>query len=150
MLRQGTFPSVSGAFNKVVHVGHSFGSAQTTNLVNLYPNISDAVALTGFSYNGSFTADFLLGANFEQANTNNPMRFSDLPDGYLTTALEQSIQELFFYYPYFDPCILTFANDTKQPVTLGELLTLPIIPMANNFANPVLVLTGGNCLILLD
>lgn len=28
MLRNGTFPKVNATFDKIVHVGHSFGSAQ--------------------------------------------------------------------------------------------------------------------------
>lgn len=36
-------------FEKIVHVGHSFGSIQTYALTAKYPNISDGIALTGFS-----------------------------------------------------------------------------------------------------
>jgi hypothetical protein len=35
MLRNGTFPGANHTFKKVVHVGHSFGSAQTYALANL-------------------------------------------------------------------------------------------------------------------
>jgi hypothetical protein len=34
MLRNGTFPEVKKAFQKVVHVGHSFGSVQTFALAS--------------------------------------------------------------------------------------------------------------------
>jgi pimeloyl-ACP methyl ester carboxylesterase len=58
MLRNGTFPAANRTFNKVVHVGHSFGSAQTYALANLYPNLTDGIVLTGFSMNGSFVNSF--------------------------------------------------------------------------------------------
>ena len=180
MLREGTFPGVNRSFEKVVHVGHSFGSAQTYALVNMYPNISDGIILTGFSYNTSFLGLFALGANFMQANINQPFRFGNitiqqvqqmiadtpllnyvaglematlppsqnLPDGYLIANNAQAIQSLFFYPNYFDTNLLPLADETKQPVTIGELLTLPSLPMMNAFKGPVMVLTGGKFILL--
>lgn len=77
MLRNGTFPAVNHTFDKVVHVGHSFGSAQTYALANLYPNITDGIVLTGFSMNSSFVGFFAAGGNFQQAYLNQPLRFSN-------------------------------------------------------------------------
>ena len=62
MLRNGTFPGFNQTFSKVVHVGHSFGSAQTYALASMYPNITDGIVLTGFSMNGSFVSSFAAGA----------------------------------------------------------------------------------------
>ena len=196
MLREGKFPGVNKTFNKVVHVGyvepassadanqnqvaytcyrHSFGSAQSYALVNLYPKISDAIVLTGFSMNSSFTGYFGAGANFVQANLNQPFRFGNVsiasaqmllsmyglqdavvglastqslnyPTGYLTNANINSQQYLFFLPPYFDQGILEMGEATKQPVTPGELLTLGSLPMINAFAGPVLVVTGSKSL----
>ena len=178
MLRQGTFPGVNKTFEKVVHVGHSFGSAQTYALVNMYPTISDGIVLTGFSSNTSFASLFLLGGNFVQANTNQPFRFGnitiqqveqmiantpllnyvaglematlppsqDLPDGFLVASNAQAIQAQFFYPGFFDLNLLPLADETKQPVTVGELLSLSSLPMTNAFEGPVLVLTGSKSL----
>jgi len=77
MLRNGTFPGVKHAFEKITHVGHSFGSAQTYKLVSMYPGISDGIVLTGFSMNGSFAGFFLSGADFVLANLNQPYRFGN-------------------------------------------------------------------------
>lgn len=77
MLRNGTFPGVKHAFEKITHVGHSFGSAQTYKLVSMYPGISDGIVLTGFSMNGSFLGFFLSGADFVLANLNQPFRFGN-------------------------------------------------------------------------
>ena len=179
MLRNGTLPGTNGtSFSKVVHVGHSFGSAQTYALVDMYPTISDGIVLTGFSLNSSFAGFFVAGSNFMQANSNQPLRFGNisgaaietvlnlvsltdltagfdfasivpgqnLPNGYLVSSNEGANQYLFLLPGFFDPNILTVAELTKQPVTTGELLTLGSAAPVNNFAGPVLVLTGSKLL----
>lgn len=75
-LRNGTMPQVNHTgFQKIVHVGHSFGSAQSYALTAMYPTISDGVVLTGFSMNSSFVPYFAAGGDFQQANLNQPLRF---------------------------------------------------------------------------
>lgn len=158
----------------------------------MYPNISDGIILTGFSMNGSFLPFFTAGADFVQANLNQPFRFGNasandfsslvsvleqaagssvsgpavqdfinaysltdyaagltapLPrvpyvDGYLANKDVSTQQYLFLQPERFDLGILFAGEQAKQPVTVGELLTLGSLPMTNNFAGPVLVLTG--------
>lgn len=162
MLRNGTFPGVDQAFDTVVHVGHSFGSAQTYSLVSLYPKMSDGIVLTGFTMNSSFMGSFLAGANFQQASLNNVTRFGNgttsiggaLPDGYIVSSDIGTNQLLFFKPGYFDEALLQVAEDTKQPTTLGELLTIGSLPKMTSFAGPVFVINGdadlpfcgGDCL----
>jgi len=173
-LRNNTFPRVNHTFNKIVHVGHSFGSAQTYILTSMYPNISDGIVLTGFSMNASFVGYFASGGNFQQAFLNQPFRFGspvdaaavnyairaygltdyvapfeftgvstlNYPPGYLTNANVNSQQYLFFLPNYFDTGILYYGEQTKQPVTTGELLTLGSAPATTGFKGPVLVFTG--------
>jgi pimeloyl-ACP methyl ester carboxylesterase len=177
MLRNGTLPGVNHTFTRVVHVGHSFGSAQTYSLANSYPELTDGIVLTGFTMNSSFAGSFVAAGSYQLANRNQPLRFGDftgaqiqsllgsyaeslltylspldlaslpspagLPSGYLLTATPEAINYQFFKPNYFDPSILTLAESTKQPVTVGELLTLASIPMTNKFAGPVMVITGG-------
>lgn len=151
---------------------HSLGSAQTYSLVNMYPNISDGIVLTGFSMNGSFFGFFGAGGDFVQANLNQPFRFgnastilaiksvlnmyglTDLvqglspmqglnyPAGYLTNTNVNANQYLFFLPGYFDQGALFAGEETKQPVAVGELLTLSSVPMMNAYAGPVLIVTG--------
>lgn len=78
MLRNGTFPGVNHTFEKVVHVGHSFGSAQTYSLANMYPHLTDGIVLTGFSMNVTFISSFLAGGNYQQAYLNQPLRFGNI------------------------------------------------------------------------
>ena len=159
------------AITGLTSCSHSFGSAQTYSLVNMYPNISDGIVLTGFSMNGSFVGFFGAGGDFVQANLNQPFRFGNVdtatveavlnmfsltdlvagvdpapglnyPNGYLTNTNVNANQYLFFLPGYFDPGALLAGEQTKQPVTIGELLTSGSLPMVNTYAGPVLVLTG--------
>ena len=137
----------------------------------MYPTISDGIVLTGFSMNSSFVGFFAAGSNFEQAYLNQPFRFGNTsvsvvesvlnmysltdyvaglspspslnyPAGYLTNANIGANQYLFFLPGFFDPGVLLVGENTKQPVTVGELLTLSSAPMMNAFAGPVLIVTG--------
>ena len=141
--------------------------------------------------NGSFAPFFGVGADFQQANLNQPFRFGNVTtaeveslvntsnlnlaalaspsvqslinayglteyiaglvpqisrveyvNGYLANSNVNSNQFLFFLPGYFDIMLLYAGELTKQPVTVGELLTLTSLPMMNAYAGPVLVLTG--------
>ncbi|KAI4236131.1 MAG: hypothetical protein L6R40_006256 [Gallowayella cf. fulva] len=218
MLRSGTLPSVPQAFNKIVHVGHSFGSGLSYLLAVMHPTASDGLILTGFSQNGSFLAPTVASWDSKLARLNQPLRFgnisytsvsgafsmmgasasnltaisnglaqfnitvgeiqqvlqttdlgdlfaglqptqlphmADLPSGYLTWTDAGSNQYAFLLPEYYDPSILQFAESSKFPYTLGELLTIGSLPkMAPMFKGPVQILTGrqdaiycgGDCL----
>jgi pimeloyl-ACP methyl ester carboxylesterase len=78
MLRMGTLPTVPHAFNQsgtIVNVGHSFGSQQSYMLSLMDPNITDALILTGFSFNGSAQLPTVAGFNAKIARLNQPLRF---------------------------------------------------------------------------
>lgn len=100
MLRNGTFPSVNTKFNKVVHVGHSFGSAQSYVLSAMYPNATDGVVLTGFSMNATWLPATVADWNLHLARLNQPLRFGNVTIGrqsrwsskYLSTNTVQLIQ----------------------------------------------------------
>ena len=217
MLREGTFPEVSTKFEKTVHVGHSFGSAQTYVLSAMYPNVTDGVVLTGFSMNATWLPQTLADWNLHLARLNQPLRFGNqtlkmsgahgnwhghaqgqaqeqargdivqaidsalaslgyeasasdiweeiatteigdiingwnmtevpqnLPNGYLTWTDLTSNIFAFLYPEYFDLGLAVFAEQTKQPVTLGEIFTLANgAPKMSPFTGPVQVVTGQN------
>lgn len=140
-LKSGECPEIGYKPEKVVHVGHSFGSEHTYLLTAMYPNISDGIALTGFSQNGSFVPFFELGGNFVDAPT---AGLSSYAHGYLAAGDPSAVQTNFFAPGEFDPNILTFAYSTGQPVTVGELLTIGgETGSTNTFAGPVIIVTGG-------
>lgn len=176
MLRQGTLPEVQHAFDKVIHVGHSFGSAQTYALVDMYPDISDGIVLTGFSMNSSFVGYFTAGNDLQQAYLNQPTRFGNsssmsniqqvlqdlalsdyfaypnsasnlglnYPAGYLVNSNVNALQYLFLKPGFFDTEIAYYGEQGKQPVTVGEVLTLGSAPMMNAYKGPVMVITGDS------
>lgn len=92
-IRAGSIPGIP-KFNKVLHVGHSFGSEETYALTAMYPDVSDGIALTGFSQNGSFVSYFLLGGNFVQANKNPAL--ASYVNGYIAPADASGVQTNFF------------------------------------------------------
>ncbi|KAL8670558.1 MAG: hypothetical protein Q9168_004906 [Polycauliona sp. 1 TL-2023] len=215
MLRNGTLPNVPHAFSKIVHVGHSFGSALSYLLAVMHPTASDGLILTGFSQNGSFLPSTVASWDNKLARLNQPLRFgnisyaavsnalsplsgltakiseslaqynitsgeilqyiqttdigdllaglqptqlpkmADLPSGYLTWTDAGSNQFAFLLPEFFDPSLLQFAESSKFPYTLGELLTIGSAPLvAPMFKGPVQILTGrqdaiycgGDCL----
>ena len=132
-------------FDKVVGVGHSFGSIITQALTVQYPDLLDAAILTGFSVNSSGMPIFLQGLNLAVANQNQPSRFADLNNAFLVSGTAISNQIGFFRAPEFDPAILYKSEATKGTVTLGELLTTSVVTaVASNYTRPIAVVNGDN------
>ncbi|KAJ0418381.1 Alpha/Beta hydrolase protein [Aspergillus carlsbadensis] len=128
---------------KLVHVGHSFGSLITNGLVAANPSLSDAVVLTGFSHNTSWTPLFELCLGFQLARTNNPARFRGYDSGYLIWGNEFDNQCAFYTYPFFDARVLKEAERVKAPFAISELLSFASVPLAApNFTAPVLMISG--------
>lgn len=141
---------------KVIHVGHSFGSEITLALAAAAPELSDGVVLTGYSALADYATFFVANTGFHIANLNQPKRFpaSKYSSGFLTWPDKSGNQYSFLEYPYFDAAVLEYAESTKYPFTVGEFLTMAALPVhAPNFANPVLYLAaeadlifcGSNC-----
>lgn len=142
-LRQGAFSNTT--FSKVVGTGHSFGSIITQAITATYPATFDAAILTGFSVNASALPVFMIGNNFAIANYNQPLRFDNLPPGYLVTDDTISNHVGFFRAPNFDPNVLALATATKGTVTWGELFSTGAVGgVATNYTAPVAVVDGAN------
>ncbi|KAF6752437.1 Alpha/beta hydrolase family-domain-containing protein [Ephemerocybe angulata] len=140
-------------FNRVVGIGHSFGSAQLVDLLQKYGNILDATILTGFTaYLGGGLLTAFATDGWTIASVQNPKRFGSLPSTYIVTEGIVNVQQHFFRYGGYDSAVLEAVEATKATATLGEILT-PLGGPALNYTNPVLVVTGdkdygfcgGNC-----
>ncbi|KAH6688583.1 Alpha/Beta hydrolase protein [Plectosphaerella plurivora] len=142
-LRGGKIPKLAKkAFDKFVHVGHSFGSILSYSLTVENPALSDGLILTGFTQYGNYVPYFLLGSAFVQANSRKELR--DYANGYIAPGVASAVQLTFFAPGQFDPKILDLAFKTGQPATPGELLTLGgLTGSPNPFTGPVLVITGN-------
>ncbi|KIW29451.1 uncharacterized protein PV07_05265 [Cladophialophora immunda] len=128
---------------KVIHVGHSFGSELSASLASVAPDLTDGVVLTGYSAISNYSTLFVANSALHFANVNQPKRFppSTYSSGFLTWPDKYGNQYSFFEYPYFDPAVLDRAEATKFPFTFGEFLTMAALPLsAPNFKGPVLYL----------
>ena len=76
-LRAGTILGVSVNFDKVVHVGHSFGSIQIFNMVAQHPGASDGLVLTGFSRKGDWLSQTFAAWDSKLARLSQPFRFGN-------------------------------------------------------------------------
>lgn len=204
-LRDGTISGIETKFDKVIHVGHSFGSVQSYWLSALYPNNTDGVVLTGFSPNVEWFPRTVAAWNLHSARLNQPFRFGnasnagvlkdfgsftpgdalirgiqsflrrlnikltdqdvwgevatteagnlitgfnntakplDYPSGYMIPADLTATQYVFLYPGFYDVGLAVFAEQTKQPVTIGEILSIGNAPSSSSFKGPVLVFTG--------
>ncbi|ODQ55018.1 hypothetical protein SAICODRAFT_89161 [Saitoella complicata NRRL Y-17804] len=135
-----TLPDLN--FDKIIHIGHSFGSLITNGLVSYYPTISDGIILTGYSVNATWLPMTTAGFLPTMATLDQPDRFSGLPNGYLLTNNIYNNQLCFFRAPEFDPAVLAYAEAHKQTFTIGELITLPTAFPPTPFTGPVFVVTG--------
>lgn len=66
----------------------------------------------------------------------------DYPSGYLTHSDLTANQFVFLRYGAYDIGLGVVTEQTKQPVTIGELLTAGAAPAMSSFKGPVLVFTG--------
>ncbi|USP82614.1 alpha beta-hydrolase [Curvularia clavata] len=215
-LRKGKIYGIDRSFDKVIHVGHSFGSILSYWLSSKYPENTDGLILTGFSVAGQFLPYIVAGMNLHSARLNQPLRFGNAsnhglmklaqkysveenlaeglqkvlmlagidldsdeawnqiatteilnlvngynktvhslnyPSGYMTTSSLAGLQYGFLQPDNYDIGLAVHGEETKQPVTVGELLTIGSSPSSSSFTGPVLVITGetdvpfcgGNC-----
>lgn len=151
-LRAGAYGGI--AFQKVVGVGHSFGSIITQAVTASSPSSLDGAVLTGFTANSSGLPAFISGSNLAIASLNNPYRFDSLSSGYLVSGSAISNQIDFFHAPGFDPLILAAAEAQKGTVTLGEFFSLGAVGgVASNYTGAIAVVNAaydlpfcsGNC-----
>ncbi|KLO15170.1 alpha/beta-hydrolase [Schizopora paradoxa] len=144
-LRQGTtgFKGIA-AFEKVILVGHSFGSAISNTLVAEVPSIADGLVLTGYAHNATGLGPFFAANMFDRAKAVDPSRFASLPGGYLLPSGGIYGNELaFFHVGGFNQEVANLATKTTQTATIGELVTIAmgVLP-APGFKGPVLTITG--------
>lgn len=143
LAKQGASP-LPRAFDKVIYVGHSFGSIIGNVMNAKYPDTVDATILTGwtdnFVVNGIPVALLMLTL---PAQVVEPARFGHLPVGYLEVTSEPGDINAFFYKGTYDPQIQVYDFTHRGTLSLGEILTFPFVTTAApNYKKPVFVITG--------
>lgn len=139
-LRAGTLHKDIPKPSKTVHVGHSFGSVLSNGLAAAHPELTDGVVLTGFSYEQSYMQNWQLCLGLRLAKEVEPAKWGNLSSGYVTWADKYDNQCAFLTFPYFSVDHLDVAEETKQPFTMGELLSIASIDVAApGFTGPIQV-----------
>ena len=126
------------SFDKIIHVGHSFGSLLTTALLATYGDLSDAAVITGYVLN-----DHIMDVRYSElgltyAAQNDPAIFGDRPSGYIVSGTPSAVQTGFFSTRAntttglggFDPELLDYAFSTRQPFTASEMISAPEVKSA--------------------
>ena len=117
------------SFNKVIHVGHSFGSFLTSALLSTYGNISDAAIITGYIPNPHFADLRWTTFGAEYAPLSNPKLFGDRSAGYLAVPTTSALQTGFFSTRAnategvggFDDEALDYAFSIAQTIAAAEI-----------------------------
>ena len=141
-LRNGDFFDTK--FKHVVGVGHSFGSAQLQDLTVLYPKDFDAAVFTGFAAKPNGMPIAFSAVALTIASQNQPLRFSELNNGYLTSSSIEGTEFFFYRAPGFDPSLLDLGEAGKQTIALGEFLAFGENVVAKDFTGPTFVVNGEN------
>jgi pimeloyl-ACP methyl ester carboxylesterase len=145
-----TLPQIEG-FEKVIHVGHSFGSGITAALLGKYGELSSGAILTGLLFTTHPSDATSVSQGFGYAASTNRTLFGDYPSGYIIPDNTNRIQSGFFHrYNVTDPAgftneALNYAESIKSPVTVAEWVSLrgalPIGP-STTFRGPVEFFVG--------
>jgi len=138
--------SPTGGYDKVVMVGHSYGSLTTQGVTVLSPSAVDGALLTGYSANSTAVPLFFAASGFASASAVMPDRYNaaEVSNSYLITVGAWNNQLLYWYFPYYDSALYNYARAFEQPATQGVLLTLGYnITAAPAFTGAVSVITGA-------
>jgi pimeloyl-ACP methyl ester carboxylesterase len=127
-------------YDKVVFVGHSYGSFLGSTLARQFPSDVDALVLTGFSTTRNFTD--VLTVAWTAAAHHAPADGS-LPLGYLTLEKEADRTSV-FYAGEFDPALPPLDFVLEDTITDGEGAAIPVLlEPAPEFTRPLFIATGA-------
>ncbi|KAL8830100.1 MAG: hypothetical protein Q9191_001624 [Dirinaria sp. TL-2023a] len=137
LFKQNTSATQNGSaynvfFDKIIHVGHSFGSILSNALIATSPTLSDAAVLTGYIQTGRFSSNKWAAWGLEYAPQNNATLFPNLSPGYIVPGTHAAMQANFFSTRRntstgiggFDPKLLDYAYSIRQTLTGAEIASL--------------------------
>ena len=157
MVRAGeisSYASNSIAFDKIIHLGHSYGSFVTYAFTSLYPTLSDAVVLTGFIDSNEIGQNRQTAMGLEYAPESDPKLFGEFSSGYVVSGTKSAMQTGFFSSRVnettgiggFEPELLDYAFAIRQPNAAGALgsalALLPSVLTAPEYTGPVQFMLG--------
>ena len=127
-------------FDKVVIVGHSYGSVIAYGVGNRYPHEVDGVIITGLQheFDPAFLREFW--AMLHPANEEGG-RFAELDSGYLTSRPGQ--RHLYYRSEAADPKVIALDEATKETFTTADARTFPpVMGESKGIRAPVLDVIG--------
>lgn len=110
MVRDGLIPDLEKSFEKIVHVGHSMGSALTYGLSVSSPKLTDGIVLTGFTHERDTAGLSPIALHLVDAEPQGVY-----PHGYTLQGDKTAVHTLFFAPGHFDSGILDAAYEASQP-----------------------------------
>ena len=128
----------------MVLVGHSFGSYITNALLGVDPSAADAFVATGLAY-ANVASEFnrVLEALQPRIASTQNAAWSNRDAGYLTWVDMYANVVNFFHAPQYTVPTVMFADETKEPFAIMELISLAVLNYsAPAFTGPVLYLDG--------
>lgn len=135
------------AFQKVVLVGHSLGSAiSVAEAADPSLTHPDGVLLTGFIHFVDPAELPFLGTEIHPAFLDPDPRFQGLLPGYITTD-PGTRGQLFYYQPTADPSVISQDESTKDTITdsaFASFFTIEASPVSRQIHVPVLEVLGQN------
>jgi len=143
-LRAGEVPGLSGplGFQKVVYVGHSYGSLVGWAVASDYPADVDAVVFSGVSHTFRPLAPAAVALPLRPAALDPAFQGQGYDLTYLTTV--PGAREATFYAPGpVDPAVVALDERTKGTLTLTEFALFPL-PLVRplDIRVPVLLVNG--------
>lgn len=108
---------VSAPVERIMLVGHSFGSVVSTYEAATYGDV-DGVIISGYLHNVSLTSLAYLGTLYP-VQLDPKFSSSQLPLGYLTS-LPNTRATYFYFLPGADPVVINLDESLKETVTNGE------------------------------
>lgn len=141
--RDGALPAVATKFDKVIFVGHSYGSMIGNYIAQSNPAAVDQLHLTGFSERlVSGTPGIILRPTWQPASLLDPARFFGLDLGYIIATDEKGSESMYFTDD-IDPAVLDYDWKTRGSTTIGELMTSVLGQVsAPEFKGDVFVVNG--------
>jgi len=139
------------AFDKVITVGHSYGSAISGVEANTHNDV-DGVILSGITHSFAPINPVLFSASIWPAQLDPKFASAGLPLGYITT-LPGSRTNLFYYTPNADPAVIALDEILKDTLTLGQFNTVNEYMQPGSttaITAPVLVAMGQKDILFCD
>jgi pimeloyl-ACP methyl ester carboxylesterase len=145
MLRSGAVSGADGRpirFERIVVVGHSFGSNVAWTEAGTYGDV-DGVVLTGISHLLNPPGQAVAEANIYPAQDDPLFANANLPENYFTT-LPGTRSQLFYYAAGADPRVIAEDEATKDVVPLGLFLDqFTTYGLTQNIHVPVFTVDGN-------